>query len=116
MRHWFLHVTPLLAALLGVWTPLSFATQTLRNRIDPVVGIVSQPQQQSGPQALSPFPTYRRASPSVFPGTIGKRDGIFIQELASNYLLHYSVFNASISHKIRRPNNTRLFQKKSRAD
>ncbi|CAF9940028.1 hypothetical protein IMSHALPRED_001725 [Imshaugia aleurites] len=54
MRHWFLHVTPLLAALLGVWTPLSFARQTLRNRIDPVVGIVSQQQQQSGPQTFDP--------------------------------------------------------------
>lgn len=102
MRHWLLRAAPLLAALLGIWAPLSFATPRLRSSIDPAIPIVSQQQQQqqqSGPQALSLSPAYRRSSPSVTPTAIGKRDGIHIQELSSSFLLHYHVFTVSILYR-----------------
>lgn len=98
MRHWLLRATPLLAAVLGIWTSLSFATATIRNRVDPVNRIDFQ-RQQSRPQALSLSLAYRRSSRSVIPSAIGKRDGIHIQDLDSSYLLHYHVFTVGIPER-----------------
>ena len=96
MHHWLLRSSSLLAAVLSIWAALSFATPMLRDRIHPVVHIVSQ-QPQSGPQTLSLPPAYRYSSPSVTAKAIGKRDGIYVQELNSNYLVHYHVFTVSVT-------------------
>ena len=100
MRHWLTHVSCLLTVVLGTWTSLSLATPTPRDRIHPLTRIVShQQQQQTGSQALSLSTAYRRHPSLVIPRTIGKRDGIFIQELSSNFILHYRTFSVSISEK-----------------
>lgn len=101
MRHSLLCATPLLAAVLGVWTRLSFATPTLHNGIDPVVRIVSQQQQQQrGAQALCLSPAYRRLSPSVRTSAIAKRDGIYVQHLSRNIRLHYYILTVCIPQEI----------------
>lgn len=99
MRHWLLRAIPLLAVVPGIWTPLTFATPTLRNnRIDPATRVVSQ-HQQSGPQALSLPSIYRHSSPLVIPRAIAKRNGIFFQELTSDFLLHYYTFTVSFAER-----------------
>lgn len=83
----------MLAALLGIWTPLSFATAKPLNKVDPTTFIISHQQQQSGTQAFPLLPAYHRhSSPSINPSAIGKRDGIHVQELSSNFILHYQIF------------------------
>ena len=95
MRLWLLRATPLLAAVLGIWPPLSFATPMLGNKIDPVIRVGSQ-QHQNGPEAPSLSTAYILSTPSVKPSTMQRRGGIHAQELSSGFLLRYHAFTVSI--------------------
>lgn len=95
MRHSLLRAIPLLGVILSVWIPLSLATPTLHSRIEPVALIVFQ-QQQREPGEPSLSAAYGGLSPQANPNAVGKRSGIYIQELGADFLVYYHVFTVSI--------------------
>ena len=114
-HHWLLRATPLLAALLDTWTPLSFAISTLHTAIVPAVRAVLQQQQESGPQAASNPPAHGGLSPSDVLILTGKRDGTRIQCLGLTLIFHYCVFTLSDHKRKRFCLDETSSQKKSKA-
>lgn len=100
MHHGLLSAIPLLVAFLGICIPLSSASATPRGGIDSATSVISRQRQQRGPQAFPLSPANRYSSPSIDHGALGKRGGIHTQELNSNFILHYHIFQVSIPEKI----------------
>ncbi|KAM0799108.1 hypothetical protein BDR22DRAFT_964071 [Usnea florida] len=84
------HVT-LLGVILGISRPSFSITVNLLNRIELIAPVVSR-EQKSGPRPPSLPPASRLSLPTGNPNTIGRRDGIHIQELGSDLHVYYHVF------------------------
>lgn len=93
-------------SIFGIRCPL-LRLHFIRESNQSLTSVVVQQQRRLPPAALLPL-AYRYLLPLAIPSVLGKRGGIYKQDLGSSILLHYRVFQVRIP-ELRFPKGTEVF-------